>query len=154
MAIAWAVIEYIHSHPKLRARTLFATHYHELTALAERLPHVVNQHVAVAEQGDSVVFLHEIRPGGADKSYGIHVAQLAGLPKQVISRANEIMQQLERQAAENDTFSIEDQPLQLDLFSEGPDPIRQEIEEVDVNTMTPLEALNFLYTLQQKAKRG
>lgn len=154
MAIAWAVIEYIHSHPKLRARTLFATHYHELTALAERLPHVVNQHVAVAEQGDSVVFLHEIRPGGADKSYGIHVAQLAGLPKQVVSRANEIMQQLERQAAENDTLSIEDQPMQLDLFSEGPDPIRQEIEEVDVNTMTPLEALNFLYTLQQKAKRG
>lgn len=153
MAIAWAVIEYIHSHPKLRARTLFATHYHELTTLAERLPRVVNQHVAVAEQGDDVVFLHEIRPGGADKSYGIHVAQLAGLPKQVVSRANEIMKQLERQAAENGTLKIEDSPLQLDLFNEGPDPIRQEIEDVDVNTMTPLEALNFLYTLQQKAKR-
>ncbi|NOZ50774.1 MAG: DNA mismatch repair protein MutS [Chloroflexi bacterium] len=153
MAIAWAVIEFIHSHPKLRSRTLFATHYHELTALAERLPHVVNQHVAVAEQGDTVVFLHEIRSGGADKSYGIHVAQLAGLPKQVIVRANEIMQQLERQSAENGTLSIEGSPMQLDLFNEGPDAIRQEIENVDVNTMTPLEALNFLYTLQQKARR-
>jgi len=75
------------------------------------------------------------------------------LPKQVIVRANEIMQQLEQQAAENDTLHIEDSPMQLDLFNEGPDPIRQEIENVDVNTMTPLEALNFLYTLQQKARR-
>ncbi|RME48397.1 MAG: DNA mismatch repair protein MutS, partial [Chloroflexi bacterium] len=154
MSIAWAVIEYIHSHPRLRARTLFATHYHELTALADRLPHVVNYHVAVAEQGDEVVFLHEIRPGGADRSYGIHVAQLAGLPRQVISRATEIMQQLEQQAAENDTLRLDSGPVQFDLFSEGPDPIRQEIEEVDINTMTPLEALNFLYTLQQKARRG
>ena len=81
MSIAWSVIEFIHSHPRLQARTLFATHYHELTTLAERLPHVVNYHVAVAEQGDDVVFLHEIRPGGADRSYGIHVAQLAGLPR-------------------------------------------------------------------------
>jgi DNA mismatch repair protein MutS len=154
MSIAWAVIEFIHSHPKLRARTLFATHYHELTTLAERLPHVANYHVAVAEQGDEVVFLHEIRPGGADKSYGIHVAQLAGLPKQVVSRASEIMRQLEQKAAENDTLSIDPNgPMQLDLFNEGPDPIRQEIEGVDVNTMTPLEALNFLYALQQKAKR-
>ena len=154
MSIAWAVIEFIHSHPKLRARTLFATHYHELTTLAERLPHVVNYHVAVAEQGDDVVFLHEIRPGGADRSYGIHVAQLAGLPRQVVSRANEIMRQLEQQSAENDTLSIDPNgPMQLDLFNEGPDPIRQEIEGVDVNTMTPLEALNFLYALQQKAKR-
>ena len=158
MAIAWAVIEFIHSHPRLHARTLFATHYHELTALAERLPHVVNYHVAVAEQGDHVVFLHEIRPGGADRSYGIHVAQLAGLPKQVIARATEIMQQLERQAAANDTLSLDNaasaSPVQISLFSEGPDPIRAEIENVDIPTMTPLEALNFLFTLQQKAKRG
>ncbi len=154
MSIAWSVIEFIHSHPRLKARTLFATHYHELTTLAERLPHVVNYHVAVAEQGDDVVFLHEIRPGGADRSYGIHVAQLAGLPKQVVSRANEIMLQLEQQSAENDTLNIESSgTMQLDLFNEGPDPIRQEIEGVDANTMTPLEALNFLYALQQKAKR-
>ena len=154
MSIAWSVIEFIHSHPRLRARTLFATHYHELTTLAERLPHVVNYHVAVAEQGDDVVFLHEIRPGGADRSYGIHVAQLAGLPRQVVSRANEIMQHLEQQSANNETLSIESSgTMQLELFNEGPDPIRQEIEGVDANTMTPLEALNFLYALQQKAKR-
>jgi len=153
MAIAWAVIEFIHSHPRLGSRTLFATHYHELTELAERLPHVVNFHVAVAEQGDEVVFLHEIRPGRADKSYGIHVAQLAGLPKQVVSRANEIMQQLEQQAGSREALDLEPAPVQLDLFGGGPDPIRQEIEEVDINTMTPLEALNFLYALQQKAKR-
>ncbi|MCO6449670.1 MAG: DNA mismatch repair protein MutS [Caldilineales bacterium] len=153
MAIAWAVIEYIHSHPRLRARTLFATHYHELTTLAERLPHVINYHVAVAEEGDHVVFLHEIRPGGADRSYGIHVAQLAGLPRQVVGRAGEIMQQLEQQAAANDTLKIESAPVQISLFSEGPDPIREAVEEVDVNTMTPLEALNFLFALQQKSKR-
>ncbi len=154
MAIAWAVIEFIHTHPRLQARTLFATHYHELTALAERLPHVVNYQVAVAEQGDEVVFLHEIRPGGADRSYGIHVAQLAGLPRQVIGRATEIMRQLEQQAAANDTLSLDPKgAVQLDLFAAGPDPIRQEVEEVDINTMTPLEALNFLYALKQKAKR-
>jgi DNA mismatch repair protein MutS len=154
MAIAWAVIEFIHTHPRLGSRTLFATHYHELTALAERLPHVVNYQVAVAEQGDEVVFLHEIRPGGADRSYGIHVAQLAGLPRQVIGRATEIMRQLEQQAAANDTLSLEPKgAVQLDLFAAGPDPIRQEVEEVDIDTMTPLEALNFLYALKQKAKR-
>ena len=153
MAIAWAVLEYIHSHPKLGSRTLFATHYHELTALAERLPRIVNFHVAVAEHGDEVVFLHEVRPGRADKSYGIHVAQLAGLPKQVIARANEIMRQLEEAGREREALEVGDGAMQLTLFSEGPDPIREEIEKVDINTMTPLEALNFLYTLQQKAKR-
>ena len=153
MAIAWAVLEYIHSHPKLGSRTLFATHYHELTALADRLPKIVNFHVAVAEQGDQVVFLHEVRPGRADKSYGIHVAQLAGLPRQVIARANEIMRQLEEAGREKEALDLGEGAMQLSLFSEGPDPIREEIEKVDINTMTPLEALNFLYALQQKAKR-
>ena len=155
MAIAWAVIEFVHTHPRLQARTLFATHYHELTALSERLPHLVNYHVAVAEQGDDVVFLHEIRPGGADRSYGIHVAQLAGLPRQVIGRATEIMQQLEQQATgPKQALSLDLKgPIQLDLFNEGPDPIRHEVEQVDISTMTPLEALNFLYALQQKARR-
>ena len=153
MAIAWAVLEYIHSHPKLGSRTLFATHYHELTALADRLPKIVNFHVAVAEHGDQVVFLHEVRPGRADKSYGIHVAQLAGLPKQVIARANEIMRELEEAGREREALDVGEGAMQLSLFSEGPDPIREEIEKVDINTMTPLEALNFLYALQQKAKR-
>ncbi len=154
MAIAWAVLEFIHSHPRLGSRTLFATHYHELTALADRLPHIVNYHVAVAEQGDDVVFLHEIRPGSADKSYGVHVARLAGLPRQVIVRANEIMKQLEQQGRQDELLDVGDAAaMQLALFNEGPDPIREEIEKADVNTMTPLEALNFLYALQQRAKR-
>jgi DNA mismatch repair protein MutS len=153
MAIAWAVLEFIHSHPRLGSRTLFATHYHELTALVERLPHIVNYHVAVAERGDEVAFLHEIRPGSADKSYGVHVARLAGLPKQVIARANEIMRQLEQQGRQDELLDVGDSAMQLALFNEGPDPIREEIEKADVNTMTPLEALNFLYALQQRAKR-
>ncbi len=153
MAIAWAVLEYIHSHPRLGSRTLFATHYHELTALADRLPRIANFHVAVAEQGDQVIFLHEVRPGRADKSYGIHVAQLAGLPRQVITRANEIMQQLEQGGQNQEALDVGEGVMQLSLFNEGPDPIREAVEKVDINTMTPLEALNFLYALQQKAKR-
>ena len=101
LAIAWAVIEYIHNHPKLRAKTLFATHYHELTELAERLPHVVNYNVAVDDSGsgEDVVFLHRIIPGKADRSYGVHVARLAGLPQAVVGRAEEILQDLERSGA-------------------------------------------------------
>ncbi len=86
LAIAWSVLEYVHNHPGLRARTLFATHYHELTDLAERLPHIVNYNVVVSQQGDDVVFLHRIQPGAADRSYGVHVARLAGLPEPVVSR--------------------------------------------------------------------
>ena len=95
MSIAWAVVEYIHNHPRLRARTLFATHYHELTQLADLLPGVRNYNVAVSESDGKVVFLHKIIPGGTDRSYGIHVAQLAGLPRPVIQRASEILHQLE-----------------------------------------------------------
>ena len=101
LAIAWAVIEYIHNHPGLRAKTLFATHYHELTDLAERLPHVVNYNVAVDDSGDGedVVFLRRIIPGKADRSYGVHVARLAGLPAAVVTRAEEILEDLERSGA-------------------------------------------------------
>jgi len=91
LSLAWAIVEYLHNHPRLKPRTLFATHYHELVGLADMLPMVANYNVAVAEEGDSVVFLHEIVTGGADRSYGIHVAQLAGLPRDVINRANEIL---------------------------------------------------------------
>jgi DNA mismatch repair protein MutS len=105
LAIAWAVIEYIHNHPKLRAKTLFATHYHELTDLAERLPNVVNYNVAVDDSGsgngsgEDVIFLRRIIPGKADRSYGVHVARLAGLPAPVVTRAEEILQDLERSGA-------------------------------------------------------
>src|SRR5690606_27035328 len=95
ISIARAVVEYLHNHPRLGCKTLFATHYHELTELENILPHVRNYTVAVAEQGDEVVFLHRVVPGTADRSYGIHVAQLAGVPKSVVKRANEILDELQ-----------------------------------------------------------
>jgi DNA mismatch repair protein MutS len=101
LAIARAVVEYIHNNPKIRAKTLFATHYHELTEVAQYLPHVRNYNVAVTEEGNRVIFLHKIVPGAADRSYGIHVAQIAGVPKAVIDRANEILETLEGSASFN-----------------------------------------------------
>ncbi len=153
LAIAWAVVEYIHNHPGLRAKTLFATHYHELTDLAERLPHVVNFNVAVAEQGDKVVFLHKVVPGAADRSYGVHVAQLAGLPRPVIARAQEILADLEASGAAGPRRSVIDRPTvyQLPLFS-AEDPVIAELRALDVNALSPLAALNKLYELQQRAR--
>jgi DNA mismatch repair protein MutS len=152
LAIAWAIVEYIHSHPQLRARTLFATHYHELTDLADRLPHVSNYNVAVTEQGDRVVFLHKIIPGPADRSYGVHVAQLAGLPKGVIVRAQEILGELEASGAAGPRRSNAPPTVyQLSLFSQD-DPIIADLRALDVNALSPLDALNKLYELQQRAK--
>ncbi len=152
LAIAWAVVEYIHNHPGLRAKTLFATHYHELTDLAERLPHVVNFNVAVAEQGETVVFLHKIAPGAADRSYGVHVAQLAGLPKPVIARAQEILADLEASGAAGPRRSVLPATLhQLPLFS-AEDPVIAELRALDVNSLSPLAALNKLYELQKRVK--
>ncbi len=156
LAIAWAVVEYIHNHPRLRARTLFATHYHELTDLAQRLPHVVNWNVAVAEQGDDVVFLHKIIPGAADRSYGVHVARLAGMPQAVVQRAEEILADLERSGAAGPRRLAAD-PVeamvvrQLTLFSLA-DPIIETLKTIDISTLTPLEAINQLYQLQQQAR--
>ena len=153
LAIAWAVVEYIHNHPGLRAKTLFATHYHELTDLAERLPHIVNFNVAVAEQGDAVVFLHKIAPGAADRSYGVHVAQLAGLPRPVIARTQEILGELEASGAAGPRRSALQQAtvFQLPLFS-AEDPVIAELRLLDVNALSPLAALNKLYELQQRVK--
>ncbi|HEY64595.1 MAG TPA: DNA mismatch repair protein MutS [Caldilineae bacterium] len=155
LAIAWAVVEYIHNHPELQARTLFATHYHELTELAERLPHVVNYNVAVAEEGDDVIFLHKIERGAADRSYGVHVARLAGLPQAVVRRAEDILEDLERSGAAGPRRSAaapEDAMVvrQLTLFSLS-DPIIDELKALDISTLTPLEAINKLYELQKQA---
>ncbi len=153
MSIAWAVLEYLHNHPRLRARTLFATHFHELTRLAEMLPGVRNYNIAVAEEGGQVVFLHRILPGGADRSYGIHVAELAGLPRPVINRAQEILAQLESESAQQrESGAGPSAGRQLPLFHE-PDPIRQELRELDVSSMTPLEALNKLFAWRQALDR-
>jgi DNA mismatch repair protein MutS len=149
ISIAWAMVEYIHNHPRLRAKTLFATHYHELTDLERILPHVRNYNVAVAEQGDKVVFLHHIVPGGADKSYGIHVAQLAGMPKPVVHRAEEILEQLERDAARSpDQARPKAEVLQLELFNTT-NPALEALRKLDVNALTPIEALTRLYELQR-----
>ena len=150
LSLAWAIVEYLHNHPRLKPRTLFATHYHELTGLVDLLPQVSNYNVDVAEEGDQVTFLHKIVPGGADRSYGIHVAQLAGLPRDVLIRANEILRDLEKHAP---TTSVEPAQFssgqQMALFPEA-SPILEELEQLDVTAMTPLEAINKLYEWQRR----
>ena len=145
LSIAQSVVEHIHDSPRLGCRTLFATHYHELTALAERLPRVVNHRVEVLEEGDRVRFLHQVVPGGADRSYGIHVAALAGLPASVIARARQILADLERQRP----LEPPDQQLGLPL-EVAPDPLRTELEGLELDHLTPLEALQKLYELRTR----
>lgn len=153
MAIAWAIVEHIHNHPRLRAKTLFATHYHELTDLAVRLPHVVNFSLAVAEEGGRVVFLHKIVPGKADRSYGVHVAELAGLPRTVIARADEILADLEAKGAAGPRkLGMATGPRQLGLFVTG-HPVVEDLKKLDVNGLSPLAALNVLFELQQRARQ-
>jgi len=160
LSIARAVAEYIHNHPKLGAKTIFATHYHEMVELASSLPRVKNFNVAVTEEGGEVIFLYKILPGGVDKSYGIHVAKLAGLPKPVIHRAQDVLEELEtnnRQAPAKQPAKTrrpkEITPQQLPLF--GPEsPVVKELKKLEINTFTPLEALNKLYELQKKAREA
>jgi DNA mismatch repair protein MutS len=169
LSIAWAVAEFIHNHPKLGAKTLFATHYHELVDLAGILPRVKNFNVAVAEEGARVIFLHKIVPGGTNRSYGIHVAQLAGLPKSVIVRAQEVLAELESHAAKK---SIEHPSLgvafqqqgktsarsrktspQIPLFTQG-SLLADEISRLDIDSMSPLEAITKLYELKRMAQEN
>jgi len=157
LAIAQAVVEFLHNSAGLGAKTLFATHYHELVALADYLPRVRNFNVAVSEDRGEVVFLHKIVPGGVDKSYGIHVAKLAGLPRQVIMRATEVLTDLEnRRQAENKESLMKlgrSAEAQLSFFIPKADVV-QELEKIEINTLSPLEALTRLYELQKKAKGG
>jgi DNA mismatch repair protein MutS len=142
------VVEYIHNHPSLRAKTLFATHYHELTQLADLLPGVRNYNVAVSEAGGRVVFLHKIIPGGADRSYGIHVGQLAGLPSPVVQRAELILMQLEKSSGK----AVKLDPViphQMALFPET-NPLIDELRGLDINALSPIEALNILYEWKKK----
>jgi DNA mismatch repair protein MutS len=145
VSIAQAVVEHLHDSPRLGCRTLFATHYHELTALAERLPRVRNHRVEVLEEGETVRFLHRVVPGGADRSYGIHVAALAGLPSSVIARSRQVLAELERQRP------LEPPEQQLGLPMEmAPDPLRKELEEIEPDKLSPLEALQKLYDLRSR----
>jgi DNA mismatch repair protein MutS len=151
-SLAWATVEYLHA--ETGARTLFATHYHELTMLAEKLPRVRNLRVGVKEAAGKIVFLHNIEPGAASKSYGIEVARLAGLPSAVIERAKRILRQHEKQerfAAANVQVETTE-PVQLTIFTPLSQRIVDRIEATDVNSLTPLQALNLLEELQQELK--
>lgn len=160
LAIAWAVVEHLHNYPSLRAKTLFATHYHELTDLAERLPQVVNYSVAVDDSGDEVVFLRRILPGPADRSYGVHVAQMAGLPRGVVRRAGEILLELEASGAAGPSTLLDQTPgrnkraaMQVGLFAND-HPAVESLRALDVDALSPLDALNRLYELRQLAEKS
>ncbi len=147
ISIAWSTAEYLHEHPKYRPKTLFATHYHELNEMATRLPRIKNFHVAVKEIGNKVVFLRKLEPGGSEHSFGIHVAKMAGMPPEVIRRANEVLKQLEetyREPAAGKNQKVRHEQFQLSFFQLD-DPvlsqIKEELENLDVNTLTPVEAL-------------
>jgi len=164
MALAQAIVEYIHNH--IQAKTLFSTHYHELTILEETLPHLKNVHVRAEEEKGKVVFLHKMQDGAADKSYGIHVAQLANLPDELIDRANEILKQLEDGRAESEqTESGATDFNQLSFFTEETEVVKERTEKeddheiikhlinLDLFDMTPLDAMNELYRLHKQAKK-
>ncbi|MDO8613134.1 MAG: DNA mismatch repair protein MutS, partial [Dehalococcoidia bacterium] len=155
MAIARAVVEFLHSRPEVAARTLFATHYHELVELESLLPRVRNYNVAVTEQGGEVVFLHRILPGGADRSYGVQVAQLAGLPKPVVLRAQELLEELEaaRRDPSRPARARREESPQLPLFAANSALLR-ELAETDVDSLTPLQALTRLYELTERARQA
>ena len=154
LAIARSVVEYLHARPEAAAKTLFATHYHEMTGLAATLPRVRNFSVAVSEQEGRVVFLHRIVPGGADRSYGIHVAELAGMPAPVVSRAREVLTALE--AARNGGSPrrrTESSQTQLP-FLPAASAVEEELAALDLDGLTPLQALNRLYELKAKLKES
>jgi DNA mismatch repair protein MutS len=154
VAIAWAVTE--HLHDRVGCRTMFATHYHELMQLPERLQHARNLNVAVRETGDTVVFLHRLEPGGTDRSYGIHVAQLAGLPDLVVQRARQVLHRLEGEhRVVPGGVAPETDPEQFALFvPHASDATLEELKALDLDALTPLQALNHLADLQRKAGRG
>lgn len=159
LAIARAVVEHLHNAPNLGCRTLFATHFHELTVLADYLPGVTCARMDVLEEGDRVVFLHRVAPGGADRSYGVHVAELAGLPRALTRRAREILTDLEagpgapaarERRARSARPAPESATMQLTLFA-PPSPVVEALRSLDVDSLTPLEALNRLYELKRLA---
>ena len=156
LSIAWAVAEYIENKEKCGAKTLFATHYHELTQLEDTLEGVKNYSIAVKEKGEDIIFLRKIIPGGTDESYGVHVARLAGVPKAVTQRANEILKKIERKnVLVNKAQEKEDKKQvsgQLDLYNFKLAEIAHELDKVNVNELTPIEALNTLVKIKEEIK--
>jgi DNA mismatch repair protein MutS len=159
LAIARAVVEYLHNNKRCGARTLFATHYHELVEVAKTLPRIRCMNVAVSEEEGRVVFLHKIVPGGADKSYGVHVAQLAGIPKPVVHRAEEILAELERKGDERERRkAMREMPtptvMQMTLFAAEQHPLVEDLKKLAIDELTPIEAISKLYELQKRAREG
>ncbi len=153
LSLAWATVEYLHA--ETGARTLFATHYHELTMLAEKLPRVRNLRVGVKEGPKGIVFLHSIEPGAASKSYGIEVARLAGLPAAVIERARRVLKQHEKAEQQSVQAEVDTaEPVQLTIFTPLSQRIVDRIEDTDINALTPLQALNLLEELQQELRKS
>ena len=156
LSIAWAVAEFIADKQKCGAKTLFATHYHELTQLENTLEGVKNYSIAVKEKGEDIIFLRKIVPGGTDESYGVHVARLAGVPKQVTSRANEILKSIERKnILSNKNLEKENKKQvtgQLDLYNFKLAEIAHELDKVNVNELTPIDALNTLVKIKEEMK--
>lgn len=154
LSIAWAVAEYIVDKEKCGAKTLFATHYHELIQLEDKLEGIKNFQVAVKEKGEDVIFLRKILPGGTDESYGVHVARLAGVPQNVSKRANEILKSLERKSIISEKAIQKEEKKQtsgqLDMFNFKLAEIATEIDKIDVNSLTPIEALNTLVKIKEK----
>lgn len=161
VSIAWAVTEYIYQH--VHARTLFATHYHELTELALLFPGVKNFNIAVKEWGEEIIFLRKIVEGGTDKSYGIHVARLAGIPREIIQRARIILNNLEAATldvngkpkfAPMKTLQDKRLPLQLKLFASKEDKVIEDIKKLDISKISPLDALNKLDDLKRRLEQS
>ncbi len=147
LAIAWAMIEHL---VDVGAKTLFATHYHQLNALAEQMPTVANYRVAVQEIGDDIIWTHRVLPGGTDRSYGIHVARMAGVPKQVLGRAAEILSELERKSEAPKAITPSTQKLQMTLFEFEAPPVMQALDKLEVDQLTPMEALRLLDEWKRK----
>ena len=168
LSIAWAVVEHVSNTKLLGAKTLFATHYHELTELEGKIDNVNNYCIAVKEKGDDIVFLRKIVKGGADKSYGIQVAKLAGVPESVTNRAKEIVEELSHaditsrikdiavagQETKQKTKRLDEVDLaQMSLFDTvKDDDVLKELKELDISNLTPIDAMNTLYQLQNKLK--
>ena len=152
LSIAWAVASFIADKEKCGAKTLFATHYHELIALEDKIEGVKNYSIAVKEKGEDVIFLRKIVEGGTDESYGIHVAKLAGVPKEVVKSATNILKTLERKSAfaekKENTKQTEGQ---LDMYNYKIAEIAHELDKINVNDLTPIDALNILVKLKEAA---
>jgi DNA mismatch repair protein MutS len=157
ISIAWALTEYLHNH--IGAKTLFATHYHELNELADVFPRIKNYKVDVREYGDKVIFLHKVLPGFADHSYGIQVAQMAGLPEEVTERAKLVLKNLESselvmrdKGLTNGSGKTKDEIVQMAMFEVKDDKLRTELRTLDIEHMTPLEAMQTLAALKKKVE--